>query len=59
MNSLSISGRFANTFYVRRTGEPERLTACIYYTGDYAGIESMTADELKKLTVVSVLLWRK
>ena len=30
-----------------------------YYTGDYAGIESMTADELKKLTDASVLLWRK
>lgn len=30
-----------------------------YYTGDYTGIESMSADELKKVIDSSVLLWSK
>lgn len=37
----------------------EQIDSVFYYTGDYANIESMSAQELEKIMKKSVLLWEK
>lgn len=37
----------------------DQIDSVYYYTGDYAGIETMSSDELQEVIDASVLLWSK